>query len=102
MEFGHRPRSNTAQRLEKMEMERKKAAKMKHIKWEPKPVNITEDEKLEMFKRKDLSKQDEADIPKRQSLLSEQLVKSPLLPRNPFTEYMKCDGNVRKSELSIC
>ncbi|XP_011304449.1 target of rapamycin complex 2 subunit MAPKAP1 [Fopius arisanus] len=108
MEFGHRPRSNTAQRLEKMEMERKKAAKIKHIKWEPNPINMNEEEKFEMFKRKDLRKQNEITKPKRQSLLSEQLVKSPLLPRNPFTEYIKFDGNaqigvhIRKYRIYMC
>lgn len=42
MDFGgHRLRSNTAQRLEKMDQERKKAAKTKHIKWEMNPVALT-------------------------------------------------------------
>ncbi|XP_063972241.1 stress-activated map kinase-interacting protein 1 [Diachasmimorpha longicaudata] len=93
MEYVHRPRSHTAQRLEKMEMERKKAAKVKHIKWEPNPGGMTDEEKFEMFKRKDPWKR--TGPINRQSFFSEQLSKCPLVPRNPFTDYMKFDGNAR-------
>nr|CAD7396535.1 unnamed protein product [Timema cristinae] len=70
MEFGaHRQRSNTAQRLEKMDQDRKRAARIKHIKWEWKT--------------------------KSHSLLSEQLEKSPHLPHNPFLEFAKYDGTAQ-------
>lgn len=96
MEFGHRPRSNTAQRLEKMEIERKKASKVKHIKWEQNPVNLSEAEISEMFQRKDFRNKQTKNI-KRLSLLSEQLEKSPHIPRNPFIDYAKFDGSVSKN-----
>lgn len=42
LDFGaHRARSNTAARLEKMDRERKRAAKTKHIKWEAAPVTLS-------------------------------------------------------------
>lgn len=93
MEFGRRPRSNTAQRLEKMEMERKKAAKVKHIKWEQNPINMSKVEISELFQRKDFRKNNTKGD-KTHSLLSEQLEKSPHIPKNPFIEYAKFDGNV--------
>lgn len=94
MEFGHRARSNTAQRLEKMDQERKKAAKVKHVKWDQNPGNISLAEQSELFRRKDFRKKD-TKVVKRHSLLAEQLEKSPHPPENPFTEYAKFDGNVR-------
>ncbi|XP_043275029.1 stress-activated map kinase-interacting protein 1 [Venturia canescens] len=107
MEFGLRARSNTAQRLEKMDLERKKAAKVKHIKWDQNPENISLEEQSELFKRKDFRKKDSKPL-KRHSLLSEQLEKSPLLPRNTFMEYARFDGNaqigvpVRKYRIFMC
>lgn len=42
LEFGaHRARSNTAARLEKMDRDRKRAAKTKHIKWEGAHANLS-------------------------------------------------------------
>lgn len=97
MEFGHRQRSNTAQRLEKMDLERKKAAEIKHVKWENNPSNIPVETQLELFQRKDFRKKKEVTTDKRHSLLSEQLEKCPNLPQNPFTDYARFDGNVRWS-----
>ena len=94
MELGHRARSNTAQRLEKMDLERKKAAKVKHVKWEQNPGTISLAEQSELFKRKDFRKKPDAQLQKRHSLLSEQLEKSPHLPQNKFTEFARFDGNV--------
>lgn len=93
MEFGHRQRSNTAQRLEKMDVERKKAAEIKHVKWENNPSNISIETQLELFQRKDFRKKKEVTTDKRHSLLSEQLEKCPNLPQNPFTDYSRFDGN---------
>ncbi|KAG7197866.1 hypothetical protein KM043_001677 [Ampulex compressa] len=106
MEFSHRQRSNTAQRLEKMDLERKKAAKVKHVKWEHNPANISPAEQLELFQRKDFRKKTVTQ--KRYSLLSEQLEKCPNLPQNPFIEYAKFDGNaqvgvpIRKYRIFMC
>lgn len=91
MEFSHRQRSNTAQRLEKMDIEKQKAAKVKHIKWENNPNLIEPEEQLKLFQRKDFRRKTPL---KRLSLLSEQLEKCPNLPQNPFTEYAKFDSNV--------
>lgn len=93
MEFSHRQRSNTAQRLEKMDLERKKAAKIKHVKWEHKPNLLSLAEQSKLFQRKDFRKKNTT-TSKRLSLLSEQIEKCPNLPQNPFTEYAKFDGNV--------
>nr|CAD7587323.1 unnamed protein product [Timema genevievae] len=95
MEFGaHRQRSNTAQRLEKMDQDRKRAARIKHIKWEWSPAVLTDEERGALFERKDF-KQINLKDPKEtksHSLLSEQLEKSPHLPHNPFLEFAKYDG----------
>lgn len=95
MEFSHRQRSNTAQRLEKMDIERKKAAKVKHVKWEYNPANIPTEKQQELFQRKDFRKKENKN--KRHSLLSEQLEKCPKLPQNPFTDYARFDGNVSEA-----
>lgn len=91
IEFSHRQRSNTAQRLEKMDIERKKAAKVKHVKWEYNPNTITSREQSDLFQRKDFRAKAS---PRGQSLLTEQLEKCPNLPQNSFKEYAKFDGNV--------
>nr|CAD7411107.1 unnamed protein product [Timema poppensis] len=97
MEFGaHRQRSNTAQRLEKMDQDRKRAARIKHIKWEWSPAVLSDEERGALFERKDF-KQIKLKDPKEtksHSLLSEQLEKSPHLPHNPFLEFAKYDGTI--------
>lgn len=92
MEFSHRQRSNTAQRLEKMDIERKKAAKVKHVKWEYNPNAVTSMDQSELFQRKNFRRK--GPLKKGHSLLSEQLVKCPNLPQNPFKDYAIFDGNV--------
>ena len=91
MELCHRQRSNTAQRLEKMDLEKKKASKIRHVKWEHNPGNLTTEKQQELFQRKDFRNKNKN---KKYSLLSEQLEKCPKIPTNPFTEYAKFDGNV--------
>ncbi|KYN06699.1 PREDICTED: stress-activated map kinase-interacting protein 1 [Cyphomyrmex costatus] len=106
MPFSHRQRSNTAQRLEKMDIERKKAAKIKHVKWEHNLSSVTPTDQSDLFQRKDFRKK--APLKKGQSLLSEQLEKCPYLPPNPFKEYAKFDGDaqvsvpVRKYRIFMC
>lgn len=92
MEFSHRQRTNTAQRLEKLDLERKKASKIKHIKWEYNPTLITLEQQKELFKSKDF-RNNRQNI-QRKSLFAEQLEKCPELPQNPFVEYARFDGNV--------
>lgn len=91
MEYSHRERSNTAQRLEKMDLERKKAAKV-NVKWKNNPI-IPSTQQSELFQRKDFRKKTDQ-TNKRYSLLSEQLEKCPHVPINPFIEYAKFDGSV--------
>ena len=104
MEYSHRERSNTAQRLEKMDLERKKAAKV-NVKWENIPVaSVTK--QSELFQRKDF--RSKTGHNKRHSLLSEQLEKCPNVPQNPFMEYAKFDGSaqvdipIRKYRIFMC
>lgn len=92
MEFGHRLRTNTAQRLEKMDQERKKDSKIKHIKWEYNPNSLSLKEKEEYFKGKDF-RQDN-NVNNKKSLFSEQFENCPDPPKNPFADYAKFDGNV--------
>ncbi|CAB0030174.1 unnamed protein product [Trichogramma brassicae] len=105
MEFSHRARTNTAQRLEKMDLEKKRAAKIKHIKWEN-PQSMSSEEQQEMFNRKELHM--DKPVAKQKSLFSEMLEKCPDLPKNPFTEYAKFDGNlqigvpIRKYRIFMC
>lgn len=91
-EFGmHRSRSNTAQRLEKLELAQKRAAKVKHIKWEKHPVPISEEEKNSLFAKRDY-KHLKANTT---SLLTQQLKCYTNLPQNPYLEYAKFDGNAQ-------
>lgn len=94
IDFGiHRQRSNTAQRLEKMDQDRKKTSRIKHVKWEWSSAVLTDEERAGLFERKNF-KQNGKDVHiKKHSLLSEQLEKCPNLPQNPFVEYAKYDGN---------
>ncbi|XP_066590485.1 stress-activated map kinase-interacting protein 1 [Prorops nasuta] len=94
MEFSHRQRSNTAQRLEKMDLERKIAAKVKHVKWAYNPNAVSISDQSKFFQRKNFRRK-EIIQGKKNSLLSEQLVKCPNLPTNSFTEYARFDGNVQ-------
>ncbi|XP_023246538.1 target of rapamycin complex 2 subunit MAPKAP1 isoform X2 [Copidosoma floridanum] len=107
-EYGHRHRTSTAQRLERLDMERNKASKIKHIKWEYNPNNISAEEQKELFKKKDLQMIKLEDIASKRSLLSEQLERSKTTPLNPFMAYAKYDGDihigvpVKKIKIFMC
>ena len=92
MEFSHRQRTNTAQRLEEMDQEKKRASKIKHVKWKYNPNYMTLKEQQELFKSKELKK--DKQLVKKRSLFAEQLEKCPDLPQNPFVDYARFDGNV--------
>ncbi|KAJ1520750.1 hypothetical protein ONE63_003845 [Megalurothrips usitatus] len=95
LDFGaHRARSNTAARLEKMDRDRKRAAKIKHIKWERAQGALSKSEMAEAFPEKKLKPLEE-NPPQivRKSLLAKQLEQCPNLPQNPFQIYAKCDGS---------
>ena len=57
---------------------------------------FTDDERAGLFERKNFRQTDKDICMKKHSLLSDQLEKCPNLPQNPFAEYAKYDGNVRK------
>ena len=91
MEYTCRPRSYTASRLEKLDQARKRAAKIKHVKWEQSGTKINEDSLNDMFTKK-------TEITKpvvKKSMLSELLEKCPNLPKNPYAEYEKFDGSAQ-------
>jgi len=57
---------------------------------------FTDDERAGLFERKNFRHTEKDICIKKHSLLSDQLEKCPNLPQNPFAEYAKYDGNVRK------
>ncbi|KAL3280040.1 hypothetical protein HHI36_017547 [Cryptolaemus montrouzieri] len=90
MDFGMRARTNTAARIEKIEQAKKKAAKMKLIKWDSKKAGSNNDSNWDsMFEKVD---------PKitvqmgKKSLLSQKLEECTNLPKNPYMMYAKFDG----------
>lgn len=90
-----RHRSNTATKLEKMELARKKAAEIQIVKWRKNQPDTILDENIldELFKKKDLSSL--KPIQKQSSMLTQQLQKFPQLPQNPYQAYAKYDGNAQ-------
>lgn len=90
-----RHRSNTASKLEKMELARKKAAQIQIVKWRKNPPDNNMDESVlnELFKKKDISSL--KPIPNQCSLLTQQLQKFPHIPKNPYQAYAKYDGNAQ-------
>lgn len=87
MDFGIRERSNTAAQLEKLDLARKKAAKMKHIKWETSKETPDVDD---LFVKKDVSAS--VKKPKQKSMLSVLIENFSHLPMNPYIGYSKFDG----------
>ena len=86
--FG-RQRSNTAQKLERLEIARRKAARIKNIKCDDSlPINANTDEANNLFVRKTSFGSAKATT----SMLSEQLEKHPKQLQNKFLEYARFDG----------
>ncbi|KAI4459959.1 target of rapamycin complex 2 subunit mapkap1 [Holotrichia oblita] len=88
-QFG-RHRTDTAQRIEKMDQARKRAAKIKHVKWEE-SKELSETDNNELFSKKVVK----PTILCKKSLLADQLEKCENLPRNPYIEYAKFDGSAQ-------
>lgn len=86
----HRQRSNTAQKLERLEIARRKASKVKNIKYESAVQRSEGGEDDDLFVRKTVSKGLKAED--RISMLSKQLETYPTVPQNKFLEYAKYDG----------
>lgn len=85
----HRQRSNTAQKLERMDIARRKAAKVKNIKYEC-AVQRSDEKDDELFVRKDVSRETKSEVG--MSLLAQQLENFPKMPQNKFIEFAKYDG----------
>jgi hypothetical protein len=91
----HRRRSNTAQRLERLRLEKKNQSKVKVIQWKDGPeATLTEQELDLWFPQKDLPNTPPTNRAPIKSLLSAQLEQCPSLPVNPFNEYSRFDGRV--------
>ncbi|KAG8199423.1 hypothetical protein JTE90_000291 [Oedothorax gibbosus] len=89
---GHRHRSNTAQRLEKLKRDRQLQAKITHVQWKECSTQLDEQNLFELFPKKDLAQIKEK-LPVK-SALSEALELFPTAPNNPFGEYARFDGRV--------
>ncbi|XP_055595831.1 stress-activated map kinase-interacting protein 1 [Uranotaenia lowii] len=82
----HRQRSNTAQQLERLDIARRKAARIRSVKCE----NVVAHEEVQvsdLFVKKELNKTEN-----RVSMLSQQLETLPRMPQNKFLEFAKYDG----------
>lgn len=93
-DYTMRERSMTAARLEKLDYYSRKAAKVKHIKWESKK-NVQDEPDIqepleELFVRKDTAKA-QSEV-KKKSALSALIEQSTNIPANPYTEYARFDG----------
>lgn len=90
----YRQRSNTAQKLEKMNMARKKAAMTKNIKCQdilpPEQQEALDDN--ELFIRKDINLIERDEKKVKSSMLTLQMQKYPNLPQNRFIKYAVFDG----------
>ncbi|KAL5287056.1 MAPKAP1 family protein [Megaselia abdita] len=83
----YRFRSNTAQRLEKMDIARKKASRMKSIKVCSESSNDNDYKNFFVAKTELVPPPDNM-----KSLLTDQLIKTPVQPKNKFAQYAKYDG----------
>lgn len=95
---GHRHRSNTAQRLERLKKERQIQAKITHIHWKECPSQLSETELKELFPKKDLSTSKAKLAVK--SALTEALELFPAIANNPFNEFARFDGRINHSAAS--
>lgn len=105
---GHRRRSNTAARLEKMRKERKNLEKQKTVPWKDNkdPSQFTREELDSLFPPKAIkfsvghspSVKEEAKVTimphneRAKSSLSVQIERCPSIPSNPFSEYSRFDS----------
>lgn len=87
-----RQRSYTAVRLEQMDQARKRAAKIKNVKWDNN-IQCNSENVDDFFVKKTLDNKAK-NLPKI-SLLTKQLQKCISLPQNPYIEFAKFDGNAQ-------
>ena len=100
--FGsHRRRSNTAQRLERLRLEKKNKAKVKVVRWSNTTENQSfNDQDLDYyFPVKDVEKLklEKESRSTKKSLLSKQMQRYPTAPVNPFNEYSKFDARISET-----
>lgn len=93
MGYGHRLRSNTAQRLERLKKEKKSQRKVKNISWRDCPSDYTAEDKGHLFEKKSLPypDSDPGELSKA-SKLSQQIENYASSGENRFLEYAKFDG----------
>ncbi|XP_077300672.1 SAPK-interacting protein 1 [Arctopsyche grandis] len=93
----HRQRSNTAQRLEKMEHAQRKAAKIKIVKWETPNTVMSKEDREQLFTKKELKtdKLLNGNKVKKKSLLSDMMEKCLYLPQNQYLEFAPFDGSAQ-------
>uniref|UniRef100_S4RJ00 Sin1 N-terminal domain-containing protein n=1 Tax=Petromyzon marinus TaxID=7757 RepID=S4RJ00_PETMA len=93
-DFGIRPRSNTAQRLERLRKERQNQVKCKNIPWKDRGTRQSSEEQALLFDKKDFrtKRAEAAAAGAATSLLSMRLEKCPQQLNNPFNEFSKFDG----------
>lgn len=90
----HRQRSYTAVRLEKMDQARKRAAKIKNVKWDNN-IQCTSANVDDFFVKKNLETNVKGNSLPKVSLLTKQLEECTSLPQNPYIEYVKYDGSAQ-------
>ncbi|XP_055690689.1 stress-activated map kinase-interacting protein 1 [Lutzomyia longipalpis] len=90
----HRQRSNTAQNLERMELARRKASKIRNVKCDDSIVAITDADRDALFVRRDVPPVT-TQKKKPKSLLSERLQHCPKQTQNKFLEYARFDGTAQ-------
>lgn len=96
----HRPRSNTAQRLERMKKDRNTQAKVKVVQWREAQQPLVSGSTTssvnfaELFPKKVLEAKSKTTTV---SALTEQLRNFPSQPNNPFKEYARFDGKMSEA-----
>lgn len=92
MGYGHRRRSNTAQKLERMKKERRSQRKIKNVPWRDSSSEYNVEEKGHLFDKKQLPSENEEKKKPKMSSLSWLLENAAIQGSNPFLEYAKFDG----------
>lgn len=90
--FRFRERPLMSARLEKIDQDKKKRAKMKNIKWETNKHGLTQEEIDDLFQKKEI-KQNDLKKKNQTSKLTELLQNYSNISENPYKEYAKLDGS---------
>lgn len=90
--FRFRERPLISARMDKIDQEKKKRAKMKNIKWETNLEPLSREELDELFQKKEISSDNLANKSLK-SKLTELIQCNSDIPQNPYKEYGKYDGS---------